>query len=222
MNYKLGSRLNTASPSCAQITLKPASAPHVASVPYFLLPATACCVFLSTHVRQMGVYKVVVGDILEVYADVIVQQTNCLTRKARGLSAAIAQKYPYAHVYKRRPVTHDKMGDVVLCHPNEAMGGPVVACLMAQYCPGPPGKYNQMYSIHTNKDNAVARVRAFRTCLSRLSTLCVEQNLRVIAVPCGIGCGLAGGAMKDYVPMLEAFATNLPKGFEVHVVQLKK
>lgn len=50
----------------------------------------------------MGVLVQASRDLITFPTDLIVQQTNCVTRTAHGLSLTIAQAYPYANPYAKR------------------------------------------------------------------------------------------------------------------------
>lgn len=46
--------------------------------------------------------EVVTGDLLTVEADLIVHQCNCVTKRAKGLAAALFAAFPEADVYALR------------------------------------------------------------------------------------------------------------------------
>ncbi len=147
-------------------------------------------------------------NLLTVPVEVIVQQCNCVTVKASGLAENIANAYPYANIYLTRPAK-SAPGTVELCRPSATESGPVVACLMAQICPGKPGAWSKKYRVNPELDMATARERLFEQCLDQLSTLCAENNWTTIAFPYGIGCGLAGGSWAKYERMIYLFSKRL-------------
>lgn len=163
------------------------------------------------------------GDLLDlaVSADCIVQQCNCVSKTAKGLSAAIAQRYPYAAVYARRGVNRSAPGTVVFAEPESKDDGPVVACLMAQVAIGKPGAYSSMYRVPASTDTADARLEYLRKCLETLREQAVGRRWKRIAFPHGIGCGLAGGKWADYLLEIQAFASRLDAGTVVQVVEKK-
>jgi hypothetical protein len=56
-----------------------------------------------------------------------------------------------------------------------------------------------------------------------LDQLALLRDLRSIAFPYGIGCGLAGGNWKDYSKLLEAFAEKVTgNGVSVTLYRLSK
>lgn len=55
------------------------------------------------------------------------------------------------------------------------------------------------------KDTYEERKKWFQDCLDILD----ENNYTVVAMPYGIGCGLAGGKWKDYKDMIEKCSTKI-------------
>ena len=169
------------------------------------------------------------GDLLECHAthgaQVILQQTNCVTVNAHGLSEAIARRFPYANVYaargavalgRNRAARYDRPGAVVCCvltlfptateAGTQQLAGPIVACLMAQRLPGrSTGRHAAAYDVDPATDTAPARVRFFRVCLVRLAELVRRERWTCIAIPFQIGCGLAGGDWSKYRQLLDAW-----------------
>lgn len=171
--------------------------------------------------------------------DVLVQQNNCVSRKAHGLSATIAARWPSADPYARRrggrsggdalgaewpntAAVEDRpaMGSVLVL-PTEA-GSPRVACLFAQYMPGKPGQFRDPAGLAgttaDTMDSAEDRLRAFEQCLHELVR--VEPELRSIAVPFRIGCGLAGGSWRAYWDVLDRFSRSVHPHITVRVYEL--
>ena len=175
------------------------------------------CLFERTVTEIMT--ETVNADLLFCDADLIVQQTNTVTRRAHGLSDAIAKRFKYANVYERRSGktanTADKRdvaGSVVLCRPTSGESGPIVACLMAQMAPGKPGDWCLQYKIDAQDDTAEKREEYFRDALLALAETIrkSEGEIKSVAFPFGIGCGLAGGKWSHYEAMIEFFARSLP------------
>lgn len=125
--------------------------------------------------------------------DAIAHQCNCISKGHKGLYSAIIKKYPHAHVYSQRdkpdiPGTIKVTGD----HPK-------VIAMFGQYKPG----------VHGPDDSAEQRIEWFKLCLEDIKKL----ELKSIAFPFGIGCGLAGGNWKEYFKMLIQFAISNPNTF---------
>jgi O-acetyl-ADP-ribose deacetylase (regulator of RNase III) len=143
--------------------------------------------------------EIVNFDILNHPASFIAHQCNCVSKKAKGLSKAIFNKWPVSDVYSNR-VNRDVVGSIetYLVDKNK-----YVINMFAQFYPGKPNYTNDTYKIREN---------AFKDCLSKIPksvNLLIQHNLdipnRDIAFPFGIGCGLAGGYWNSYYSMLEDF-----------------
>jgi uracil-DNA glycosylase len=135
------------------------------------------------------------SDILDSDARIIAHVCNCTTKgSAKGVANAIFDRYPYADVYKRRK-NNDTPGRIRLCGgKNEKK----IVNMFAQKYPGKPNETDDTYEL---------RKKWFEECLMRISTI---KNLRSIAFPCRIGCGLAGGEWSDYQTMLESWSNDNP------------
>lgn len=154
-------------------------------------------------------------DLLEVNADCIVQQCNCVTLNAQGLAASIASRFSYADLYGKRigrntscatPATQDVPGTCILARPPPDSIGPVIAHLMGQIAPGKPASSARKYGISPGTDNTKCRLEYFKSALDELADVCRQENWKVVAFPFRIGCGLAGGSWPDYLAMLQEFS----------------
>ena len=137
--------------------------------------------------------KVVCGDLLNADERVVCHQTNATSRSACGLARQLFHRYPYADTYRTRtapsvPGTNDYM------HPPQS-GSFVVVNMNAQLRPGRPSA----------SDTGDRRLRWFEACLHRLGQWCRAREILQVAMPHGIGCGLAGGEWKRYEAALERF-----------------
>ena len=174
--------------------------------------------------------KVQTADLFDVQADCIAQQCNCVTIKPHGLSASIASKYAYGDLYGKRtgktanranPASQDTPGTCILARPPCDVIGPVVACLMGQIAPGKPGSWSKKYNVPPDKDNAICRLKYFKSALNELAEACQKEGWKLVAFPYSIGCGLAGGSWSDYSTMLEDFSRDVSV-FGVSVVVCKR
>ena len=146
----------------------------------------------------MVIIKTIKGDLLDAKESYICQQCNCVTVKSQGLSKYISEKYSWADPYKIR-LEHDEPGTIVeLKHSSQQDNSHIILCFMAQWCPGKPNAYKKYYSNKYN-DTYQNRKKWFQECLDILD----ENNYDMVAVPYGIGCGLAGGKWCEYKKMLE-------------------
>lgn len=154
----------------------------------------------------------------------IVQQCNCVTVRAHGLSKDIKKMYPYADLYRKRSQKsrntaekYDTPGTCKLMRPPDTEG-PVVACLLAQFYPGKAGNYwRKIYGTSTD-DSAANRLQWFAAALADLSEQLKASSVRSVGFPFRIGCGLAGGNWPKYLALIQAFARAMPH-LEVRIYQ---
>lgn len=152
----------------------------------------------------MPVVEYKIGDVLE--QPVIVQQCNCVTVLSHGLSASIAQKYPWADIYKQRvPKSRNvaKSTSVPGTLTTSTNGTTTVIHLFAQWAPGKPGQWQWRYPGPA--DTPASRLNWFQQCLVQLDALQFPH----VAVPHGIGCGLAGGDWVLYERLLNQATTPI-------------
>lgn len=128
------------------------------------------------------------GNILDAEEDYICHQCNCVTRRGKGLSEQIFNKFPYADVYSKRkspsvPGTIEVRNNII--------------AMYAQYFPG-KAKYES--------DGKYERILWFILCLEQI----IKLNPKSIALPYGIGCGLAGGKWSEYYEIIERMAHKYP------------
>lgn len=159
--------------------------------------------------------EIVKGDLLKAPEEYILQQCNCLTVRAHGLSATLASKYPWADPYGDRKgigsrnlaVLEDRPhpGTIKICQ-----GSPNVICLFGQHRPGKFGvSYWNSYPESNPPESPSQRLFWFRQGLKEVGEAIrgFKRPDRVgIALPYQIGCGLAGGEWEDYLRALEVFA----------------
>ena len=130
--------------------------------------------------------SVIEGNIMDSKADVIGQQCNCVTMgKAKGLAAQIFARFPYADVYKDRTEHNRAVAGTWSLHGN-GKEERYVLNIYGQYYPG-ESKYNS--------DSEDLRLGWFQKALT--SFLKAHPN-RTLALPHGIGCGMAGGSWGLY------------------------
>ena len=130
-------------------------------------------------------------NILDGPSPVIVQQCNCTSRSAKGLSADIIARYPYADFYSKRTEPSEPGTFEV------REGEKTIIALYAQYYPGAPRE----------NDTAEQRKEWFEQCLENLGSV---DGLTTVAFPDHIGCGLAKGNWQTYEKMLIDFAASHP------------
>jgi ATP-dependent DNA helicase PIF1 len=151
-------------------------------------------------------------------ADYIIQQCNCLTVRAHGLSEVLTDHFPHANVYGKRtgmgnknvaiPRDRSTPGSFQLC-----TGKPNVVCLFGQWRPGSmSSKFVLSYPESTPPETNDQRILWFKSALgsfgeyiSRLHKETKKQVRYKVAVPYKIGCGLAGGDWNRYESILDTF-----------------
>ncbi|MCY7695340.1 macro domain-containing protein [Bacillus altitudinis] len=137
--------------------------------------------------------KTVEGNILDAEEDIICHQVNCKGVMGAGLAKQIKSKYPNVYKdYKRLCAEQgdDLLSSVQLITTND---GKTIANLFAQVGYGRKTK-------QTDDD-------ALRSCFEHLKQTVTnpneENSLHSIAIPYGIGCGLAGGDWTVVREMME-------------------
>ena len=172
--------------------------------------------------------NIVEGDLLNCKANVIVQQLNCLTTRPHGLSSAIADKWEYADVYRKRksisgnrnlaaPNDRPEPGTISISLPPTTLdnvfgfrsGFPIVIGIYGQYDYGK--YYFKQGRPKFNQQNETKELREtwFKKGLEELIKWIKLNNHNndtfTIGFPFKIGCGLAGGNWKKYHGMIKQF-----------------
>jgi O-acetyl-ADP-ribose deacetylase (regulator of RNase III) len=144
--------------------------------------------------------EIITGDLLTAPEQYIVHQTNCVTTSGAGLAYYLFNKFPYADVYATRSkedcnvnTLRDKPGSIIVS--GDGQDQRYVINLMGQLYPG--GSWDDM-----PEDNEEMRHKFFYNGLLRIAKL---KDLKSIAFPWKIGCGIAGGNWEYYYGVLENF-----------------
>lgn len=152
------------------------------------------------------------GNILDAKEEVIVQQCNCLSVYPKGLSKSIADRFEHGNHYSSRrrigrknlcvKEDRDEPGTTVIIE-----GTPYIACIMGQWQMGKilSSYYKGEDGIDDYLDTKQNREKWFKYGLSCLGQWCIENNIKSIAFPYKIGCGLAGGDWKKYFNEIKRF-----------------
>jgi uracil-DNA glycosylase len=174
---------------------------------------------VSSDVRSRGdnLYYQYNVSLIDHPAQVIAQQCYCDAshKGAKGLALSIKEKYPYADFYSNREKSSTP-GTIKVAGTKTTK---FIVALFAQLNPGLPKDDGSPYSRSSTNDDshfvrpstndcAAQREKWFKMCLDRVSKI---KNLRSIAFPYNIGCGLAGGDWNKYEDMLEQFAFSNPQ-----------
>lgn len=135
----------------------------------------------------MPIVQIIEGDILNITDLLIAQQCNCISKGGKGFYLSVIKKYPDQDPYKTRD--GPSLPGTIQVDKN-------IIHLFAQWAPG---------SSKLSCDTKDQRIFWFKQCLDLVDQL----NLNKIAVPYGIGCGLAGGHWPTYEKMLMEMKTEV-------------
>eukprot|EP01104_Vermistella_antarctica_P009134 TRINITY_DN2327_c0_g2_i1.p2 TRINITY_DN2327_c0_g2~~TRINITY_DN2327_c0_g2_i1.p2 ORF type:complete len:226 (+),score=39.29 TRINITY_DN2327_c0_g2_i1:170-847(+) len=221
--------------------------------------------------------KEISGDLLSVEAEYIVQQCNCLTITAKGLSAAIDKEFPECNPYKKRcreskkniasPDTRGVPGQAIILKRRDGCG--FVANLMGQWRPSAIGSRSFGFyppcPIPSVVETAEQRKTWFKSGMAELLAHIVRKHAAAtstsarssssssssgnsstasndcddsstggnnstrrpvvrVALPFGIGCGLAGGKWVEYRRLISQWEESIPPkhlGVDVEVLIVK-
>jgi len=139
-------------------------------------------------------------------AQIIAQQCNCTSRKARGLAKDIIDTFPYADFYSKRTKS-SKPGTIKVVG-SPKTGKRLILAMFSQLQPGNSGE----------GDTSSLRETWFGRCLEKISSNI--KGLRSIAFPYKIGCGMAGGNWENYKAMIDRWAKKNPQ-IEVYIASLE-
>jgi len=124
--------------------------------------------------------NIVKGNILNTTEDIIGHQVNCMGKFNAGLAKQIRSKYPFAYecymgTWKDEDDKQDLMGRIKSCKMDD---GKTITHVFSQFGYGRDKRYTDYDSL--------------RKGLKVLEIVARNSN-RSVALPHGIGCGLAGG-----------------------------
>ena len=182
-----------------------------------------CCQDIMAQVLEVRC------NIVEAQVDLIVQQCNCLTTNTCGLASVISKQMMVDINSERQSMSQPRNLSVLedrglpgscIIRENLTSHPPkYVACLLAQFAPGKPGKFYKDYvRAHGFTDNAEQRLLWFCECLEALKVEIVERGIRSVAFPKYIGCGLAGGDARTYRTTLDDFIQNLSDNLDRPII----
>lgn len=140
----------------------------------------------------------VIGNLLDSTEKYIVHQANCVSHYAAGIADAIFSKYPHANIYTPR-MKPDVPGTIII--KGNGTTERYVVNLLGQY---QPGSFDNESSSDTEDD----RKKYFHHALIRLAKI---PDLESVALPAGIGCGIAGGNWEWYLGTIKNFSDYVEK-----------
>ena len=133
------------------------------------------------------------GDVSKAVEPYIAHQCNCVSPVVVGAARAIFLEYPVASWYLREiSVRRPEVATILVTKTN----GKTIINMFAQYYPGVSKYY----------DKSENRLRWFVVCLNKIIDE-IEDGAH-IAMPYGIGCGLAGGNMESYMAAIEEWSQH--------------
>lgn len=181
------------------------------------------------------------GDLLTHACHYLVQQCNCQTSTAAGLSKAIFSKWPRANTYsgnnaaKRRPGHIDVIEVTANKHvvslygqnyPSKPRGAETAQQRLFWFRSGLQRLAQLLIQKAKLQQTAIASSSSVATATTATTTVTtatttVTNNRVVVAFPHFIGCGLAGGNWIDYDTEINNFASLVqPYNVVVDVVRL--
>ena len=151
------------------------------------------------------------GDVLKATEQYIVHQCNCVTTTSAGLANAIAKQFPYADPYSHRrpdpnrasrcvPEDAAKPGTIQVWRPPQDMDGPSFIGLYAQI--------EVTKSRKMEGDTKQDREEYFRKCMDLIAER--MKDVKSLALPWQIGCGLARGDWNVYQGIIKEWAEKHP------------
>jgi len=158
------------------------------------------------------------GDLLECDVQYIAHQCNCVSKTASGLAGDIFKKFPWADIYSPRkkcdnlPMDGQEFGEIVVCGDGEQER--YVINMMAQYR---GGGIIESVQGEDQKDGEIARKEHFMKALNKITKI---ENLKEIAFPYGVGCGIAGGDWNVYAELIDRFVSLVDA--DVYIIKLRE
>jgi len=160
----------------------------------------------------MKIYKN--GDLLDSQCDVIAHSVNCQGVMGSGLAKQIKEKFPFNfHQYSNMcDVYGDKMlGKCMTCSRKEYGMLDTRDCLLIA---------NLFTQTFYGTEKRQTNYEAFYTALEDLRLAMHRVNLKSVAFPYKIGCGLGGGDWRVIEAMIDSvFKTDIEDFFQVEIVK---
>lgn len=129
------------------------------------------------------------GDIFDCEENIIVHQANCLGVMGSGIASQVKEKYPevykgYYH-YCKTNTAEDILGTSLICQVNDKR---YIANVFGQLAFGG----DKVYTDYEALRHSLIEVRDF-----------AKEHKLSVAIPCKIGCGLAGGDWNIVLDMIK-------------------
>ena len=156
----------------------------------------------------------------------ILHIVNAVATKNYGLSANLAQAFPYSDIYgdrvplytlnRARVGSRDTVGDIKIYQDG---GNPFIIALISHYAPGDPTDSDPIkqaniktttdghYSAGLKEDTLNNRVTKLNECIKKLVATLPHLPINYLFVPAGTGCGLKGEVWeRRYLPLFDKLA----------------
>ena len=128
------------------------------------------------------------GDLLDSKEEYIVQQVNASGNKNMGLASLISKKYPTSNLYSGKYSVSSRVPGTIIIRDK-------VINIVGQINPGKP----------FGNDSQINRVNFFKNALKSF-----PKNIKSVAFPMGIGCGLARGDWNIYLQLIKEYKRENP------------
>ena len=162
------------------------------------------------------------GDLLEFREiDAIAHVVNCLCIHPHGLSMQIAEKYPWGDVYQKRQSLSGRNlakendrgvpGTIQVFDPPLA-SFPTIICLLAQWDYG-RAKGFKARQVPPYVDSESNRTMWCSQCLEEMG----KTDVKTVAIPYRLGCGLGGQDWGVYLSFLRDWAVMYDKNIVIAV-----
>lgn len=141
--------------------------------------------------------KLIDGDLLESKCTVIAHQVNCKGVMGSGVAKQIRKKYPEVYVAYNNFCAQNKDSDMLgRVQMVKTKDGRLVANIFGQKSYGSDGK-------------KYTDINALRQCFNILHGHALCNDIRTIAMPYKIGCGLGGGNWEEVLEMIYAIFEDI-------------
>lgn len=140
------------------------------------------------------------GDLLKIDADIIAQQVNGRGVMGAGLALALRKQYPCLYPKYREFVQTWRGDTLARCQIVQVAPGKMVANLFGQ-----DGIRRNLQDTTRYTDYA-----ALKESLLRLFRTMHVMHFKTLAIPYGLGCGLAGGDWGVVSGIIEDAASQYP------------
>ena len=161
----------------------------------------------------MDIIRVIKGNLLNTTADVVAHQVNCIGIMDAGVAAAIRRKWPFVYTCYNKICKANQ--------PRTLLG----RCMVVNVTPDandPPFVIANLFGQENiGRGSRQTNYAVLKLAMGLLRSYMVEHDYTSVAMPYGIGCGLAGGDWNVVMSIIErVFADSDHGNFAVELWQL--